>query len=127
MMRVLRYVSGVIWVVWASACGGSEPLPPTGGSSVSSPSAEETVKHVVYLDAVVYAASTYYYFQRASGDTLAVNVLNLPEERVVKLPDDMLEDLSEEQEGPPGPNPARVGKPCRLIYSADGELREISF
>ncbi|MEM7040331.1 MAG: hypothetical protein AAF570_25410 [Bacteroidota bacterium] len=77
-----------------------------------------------YVRATVYAGATDYTFATEDGTEMQVRVNNLPEERKVKIPDNLL-DPSEEVEGPPDANPALVGKPYRISYDAEDQVISI--
>ncbi len=84
----------------------------------------ETTEKVTYLNGVVYAASTDFYFENENGEEVSVRVSNLPEEQAVKFPANLLESDSE-IEGPPGANPDMVGKAFFLVRNEKGEVTEI--
>ncbi len=84
----------------------------------------ETTEKVTYLNGVVYAASTDFYFENENGGELSVRVSNLPEEQTVKFPANLLESDSE-IEGPPGANPDMVGKTFFIVRNEKGEVTEI--
>ncbi len=80
---------------------------------------------VTFVNAVVYAGSTDYIFESESGEEITVRVSNIPEEGefVPVIPEGLLETGGEE--GPPGANPAMVGKKFTLIRNEPGEVIEV--
>ncbi len=88
-----------------------------------------TQEIVAYQGATVYAGATDYYFTDRNGETVSFRVSNIPiEERPgetdILLPNDLL-DPSEIIEGPPGPNPAKVGTSYLLIKNEKAEILEL--
>ncbi len=80
-----------------------------------------------YESCAVYASVTRFYFQPSEGNLIEVTVFNEGMDEYpspIKIPGNLLDDI-EDSEGPPGANPALVGKKFKLIYNATDELIEI--
>lgn len=80
----------------------------------------------IFERAVSYAASTKYFFKEVgTGEPIQINAMNEEARQAgddyptVKVPANMLEDG---QEGPPGANPAMVGKKFAIHYRGDGSI-----
>jgi hypothetical protein len=107
--------------LWA-ACNQPQTQPE---SETSQPAASaETTEKVTYQNAVMYAASTDFYFTNEKGEEISVRVSNLPEEQTVKFPGNLLESGAG-IEGPPGANPDMVGKTFFIVKNEKGEVTEI--
>ena len=65
-----------------------------------------------------------FHFINAAGADVRVDISNMPEDSGAVYPGYLLES-SDTLEGPPGENPAMVGKPFLLIKNKAGEVREI--
>ena len=80
----------------------------------------------VYLSCAVYAGATEYEFQPAQGDPILIRVSHSPQDEPgvfsPDIPYELVEEVTEELEGPPGPNPEYVGKSFNLYFEMqDGE------
>ncbi len=87
---------------------------------------EEKMVQAIFERAVYYAASTKYFFKEVgTGELIQINEMHQEARKpdddypIVKVPANMLEDG---QEGPPGANPAMVGKEFTIHYRADGSI-----
>ena len=89
-------------------------IPVTAGST----------EKVIYKRATFYAGAVDFYFDDPSGKEVSVRVSHAPEDSGAVYPQILLES-GDSLEGPPGANPAVVGKPFLLIKNAKGEVREI--
>lgn len=101
------------------------PAPATTPPAASAPvpvtqSSKARALTVTFRDAVVYAGATHYYFERHDGQSL--RVIESHDQGSLTVDNaDMLIDPNPE-EGPPGPNPAWVGKSVTLHYDASGRV-----
>lgn len=75
---------------------------------------------VIFRDAVVYAGATHYYFERLDGEPLQVIELNDAGEIEIENADMLIDPNPDE--GPPGANPAWVGKTVTLHYDGEGRV-----
>ncbi len=81
------------------------------------------IEEMIYESATVYAGSTDYFFKNNMGEMVKFRVSNMEENPKIKLPVNLLEPNVEE--GPPGANPALVGKKMQIIFGTDNQLQEI--
>ena len=79
---------------------------------------------VIYQSATYYTGRVEFHFHDETGADVNVSISNFPEDSGAVYPKYLLES-SDTLEGPPGENPAMVGKPFLLIKNAAGEVREI--
>lgn len=77
-----------------------------------------------YISATFYAGSTHYFFKTKEDKLFKINVLNEPEEQVVKLPKNLL-DPNKNLEGPPGANPKLIGKKFMVKTDENGSAKEL--
>ncbi len=105
-----------------AACGGKKEVP-TEQKEENNPTEQTTniEEKVVYKEAVVYAGSTDFVFENGKKETIMIRVSN--EENTIKFPGNMLDTAT--VEGPPGANPALVGKSFLIIKNSKGEVIEI--
>ena len=93
-------------------------------STAIKPVIADNVEKVTYESAVYYTGRVEFHFKNAAGAAIRVDISNMPEDSGAIYPSYLLES-SDTLEGPPGENPAMVGKPFLLIKNAAGEVREI--
>ena len=79
---------------------------------------------VIYQSATYYTGRVEFHFHDETGADVNVSISNFPEDSGAVYPKYLLES-TDTTEGPPGENPAMVGKPFLLIKNAAGEVREI--
>jgi len=79
---------------------------------------------VIYQSATYYTGRVEFHFHDETGADVNISISNFPEDSGAVYPKYLLES-SDTLEGPPGENPAMVGKTFLLIKNAAGELREI--
>ena len=96
----------------------------TGDPVIIKPVLTDSPQQVIYKSATYYTGRVDFYFQDEKGGEVKVGISNLPEDSGAVYPNYLLES-GEDLEGPPGENPAMVGKPFLLIRNAAGEVREI--
>jgi hypothetical protein len=108
-----------------TACGNEPSQNAETTNSTDTPPANTTSERVIYENCAVYALATEFIFKNMQGEQLLVQVANSPGERTTKIPDNLVAPVAEGQEGPPGANPALVGKAFFLIKNEKGEIIEI--
>jgi hypothetical protein len=119
-------LSAIILIALAS-CGNKKKSPATGDTidtNAAKPVVMDAPQKVIYKSATYYAGRVDFYFVDEKGEIITVGISNLPEDSGAVYPKYLLEP-DENLEGPPGENPAMVGKPFLLIKNAAGEVREI--
>lgn len=79
---------------------------------------------VTFVSATYYTGRVDFYFKDEKGAEVIVGINNDPEVKGAIYPPSLLES-SENLEGPPGENPAMVGKQFLLIKNKTGDLIEI--
>lgn len=93
-------------------------------STAAKPVITDNSEKVTYESAVYYTGRVEFHFKNAAGADVRVDISNMPEDSGAVYPKYLLES-GDTLEGPPGENPAMVGKPFLLIKNAAGEVREI--
>lgn len=93
-------------------------------SSAIKPVIPDNTEKVTYKNAIYYTGRVEFHFVNAAGADVRVDISNMPEDSGAIYPNYLLES-SDTLEGPPGENPAMVGKPFLLIKNKAGEVREI--
>jgi hypothetical protein len=96
----------------------------TKDSSVVTPPVTETLQKVTYVSATYYTGRVDFYFKDENGVEVIVGISNFPEDNGAPYPPELLES-GEDVEGPPGENPAMVGKKFYLVKDTTGKLTEI--
>lgn len=86
----------------------------TAVAASSAVSADATCLEVVLLDAVVYAGATDYVVETKNGTMISLRQSNEPGAPPIDVPPGLLADGPD---GPPGPNPAQVGRPMDLCVT----------
>ena len=81
------------------------------------------VEEMTYESATVYAAATDYFFKNKTGKTIKIRINNLEGNPKISIPTNFLETGIEE--GPPGANPALIGKKVRVTYDANNQIQKI--
>lgn len=103
-----------VMIVFLTACFPGNTDKAVGG---------QTIKQASYQSATVYAAASDYYFKAKNGEAIQFRVSNLPDEKTVVMPSDMLASIGEE--GPPEANPALQGRKFNLIYDKNMQLQRV--
>lgn len=93
-------------------------------TAVAKPVANDNTQRVTYQSATYYTGRVEFHFTDDKGADVRVDISNLPEDSGAIYPAYLLES-SDTLEGPPGENPAMVGKSFLLIKNKAGEVREI--
>lgn len=93
-------------------------------STAIKPVIADNAEKVTYESAVYYTGRVEFHFKNAAGAAITVDISNMPEDSGAIYPKYLLES-GDTLEGPPGENPAMVGKPFLLIKNKAGEVREI--
>ncbi len=109
------------------SCGGkksSSSTDATKDTTAAKPVIIDNSEKVTYESAVYYSGRVEFHFKNAAGGDVRVDISNMPEDSGAVYPKYLLES-GDTLEGPPGENPAMVGKPFLLIKNAAGEVREI--
>ena len=88
------------------------------------PVVADNQQKVIYQSATYYTGRVEFHFHDETGADVNVSISNFPEDSGAVYPKYLLES-SDTLEGPPGENPAMVGKPFLLVKNAAGELKEI--
>lgn len=101
-------VIALLWAAWSCQ-------PNTAPVSETIAGQEYTVP-VTFVDAVLYAGATHYYFERADGERFRVIQSHDAGQPQIANADMLLDP--DPDEGPPGPNPAWVGRSVTLHYDA---------
>ncbi len=94
-------------------------------STAIKPVIADNAEKVTYKNAIYYTGRVEFHFINAAGADVRVDISNMPEDSGAVYPGYLLES-SDTLEGPPGENPAMVGKPFLLIKNKAGEVREIN-
>ena len=122
-----KIISSVILLIALASCDNKKKSP-TNVDTIDTTAAKPVVMNgpqkVIYKSATYYAGRVDFYFEDEKGQVVTVGISNLPEDSGAVYPKYLL-DPDENLEGPPGENPAMVGKPFLLIKNAAGEVREI--
>lgn len=121
------FIYPAIIVLALASCGDKKKSPATDktvDTPAIKPAAADTLQKVFYKSATYYAGRVDFFFVDEKGQAITVGISNLPEDSGAVYPPDLLEP-AENLEGPPGENPAMVGKPFWLVKNAAGEVREI--
>ncbi len=103
---------------------GPPPPPDIDTTAPVLPPVTETLQKVTYISATYYTGRVDFYFKDENGKRIEVGISNFPEDKGAKYPPSLLES-GEELEGPPGENPAMVGKQFYLVKNEAGKLIEI--
>ena len=109
------------------SCGSKKSSPATDATkdtAAKKPLVAENTQKVIYQSATYYTGRVEFHFHDEAGADVMVDISNMPEDSGAIYPKYLLES-SDSLEGPPGENPAMVGKPFLLIKNAAGEVREI--
>ena len=109
------------------SCGSKKSSPATDGTkdtAAKKPLVADNTQKVIYQSATYYTGRVEFHFHDETGADVNVSISNFPEDSGAIYPKYLLES-SDSLEGPPGENPAMVGKPFLLIKNAAGELKEI--
>lgn len=96
----------------------------TKDTTGSLPVVMDNLQKVTYKSATYYTGRVDFYFTDEKGAEVVVGISNFPEDSGAIYPHYLLES-TDSIEGPPGENPAVVGKQFLLIKNKSGELREI--
>jgi hypothetical protein len=122
-----QIISSAIILIALASCGNKKKTPATV-NIVDTPAVQTVVadapQKVFYKSATYYTGRVDFFFEDEKGQLITVGISNMPEDSGAVYPPDLLEP-TENLEGPPGENPAMVGKPFLLIKNAAGEVREI--
>ncbi len=109
------------------SCGSKKSSPATDATkdtATKKPVVADNPQKVIYQSATYYTGRVEFHFHDETGADVMVDISNMPEDSGAVYPKYLLES-SDSLEGPPGENPAMVGKPFLLIKNAAGEVREI--
>lgn len=93
-------------------------------TAVVKPVADNNTQKVTYKSATYYTGRVDFYFDDEKGAEIVVGISNMPEDSGAIYPSYLLES-GDTLEGPPGENPAMVGKSFLLIKNKAGEVKEI--
>lgn len=110
-----------------ASCGSKKSTPVTGDTNdttTTKPVVADNPQKVIYQSATYYTGRVEFHFHDETGADVIVDISNMPEDSGAIYPKYLLES-SDTLEGPPGANPAMVGKSFLLIKNAAGEIREI--
>ena len=109
------------------SCSSKKSSPATDATkdtAAKKPLVADNTQKVIYQSATYYTGRVEFHFHDETGADVNVSISNFPEDSGAIYPKYLLES-SDSLEGPPGENPAMVGKPFLLIKNAAGELKEI--
>ena len=115
-----------LFLLLLTSCGNKKKssVLETKDTAVAKPVVTDNIQKVTYKSATYYTGRVDFYFQDEKGNEVVVGISNMPEDSGAVYPPNLL-DPDKNLEGPPGENPAMVGKPFLLIKNAAGEVREI--
>lgn len=94
------------------------------GTDPAKPVATATTQKVTYTSAAWYTGMVEFHFDDETGKDIRVTISHQPEDSGALYPRYLLES-PDTLEGPPGANPAMVGKPFLLVKDTAGEVKEI--
>ena len=109
------------------SCGSKKSSPATDATkdtAAKKPLVADNTQKVIYQSATYYTGRVEFHFHDETGADVNVSISNFPEDSGAIYPKYLLES-SDSLEGPPGENPAMVGKTFLLIKNAAGEVKEI--
>ena len=93
-------------------------------TAATTPPVADNNQKVTYQSATYYTGRVEFHFQDEKGEDIKVDISNMPEDSGAIYPKYLLES-GDTLEGPPGANPAMIGKPFLLVKNAAGEVKEI--
>ena len=126
MKRILTLLTSLLLIVACDTPIPSSSAPIEAPVTESPINEEETAlnsQEAIYERCTVYAGSTDFYFKVNTGEKITIRVSNLPDEREIIIPDNLVGSGGEE--GPPEANPAMVGKVFLIIYDQEDNVTEI--
>ena len=88
-------------------------------NDTSEDEAEGKIVEATYESATTYAAVSDFNFTTADGNMITVRGNTFGEEETIEVPDNMLEEDSDEREGPLEANLDLVGKKFRIYYNGE--------
>lgn len=120
------FFSALLLVIIASCNNKKSTATPAAGKDTAAviPPVTDNNQKVTYQSATYYTGRVEFHFLDEKGGDVRVDISNMPEDSGAVYPKYLLES-GDTLEGPPGANPAMVGKPFLLIKNAAGEVREI--
>lgn len=119
------FFSALLLVIIASCNNKKSTATPAGKDTVAvTPPVTDNNQKVTYQSAIYYTGRVEFHFQDEKGGDVRVDISNMPEDSGAVYPKYLLES-GDTLEGPPGANPAMVGKPFLLIKNAAGDVKEI--
>ncbi len=121
-----RLFSFLVLLVLVS-CNNKKSSPGTDAAkdtTAKKPVIADIQQKVIYQSATYYTGRVEFHFHDETGADVTVSISNFPEDSGAVYPKYLLES-TDTTEGPPGENPAMVGKPFLLVKNATGEVREI--
>ena len=123
MKKILFYSLSLLLLV---SCGNKKKtsVVETKDTAAVKPVVPDNIQKVTYKSATYYTGRVDFYFTDEKGNEVVVGISNMPEDSGAVYPPYLLES-TKDLEGPPGENPAMVGKQFLLIKNAAGEVREI--
>ena len=115
-----------LFLLLLASCGNKKKSSEADKKDTAStkPVVADNTQKVTYKSATYYTGRVDFFFTDEKGNEVVVGISNMPEDSGAIYPPDLLEP-TENLEGPPGENPAMVGKSFLLIKNAAGEVREI--
>lgn len=119
--------SFLLILVIITACNNKkepETTTTTKDTAIVKPPKATSAQKVTYKSATYYTGRVDFYFVDDNGDEVTVGISNFPEDSAAVYPKELLES-GEDLEGPPGENPAMVGKQFLLVRDSTGKLLEI--
>jgi hypothetical protein len=125
-MKMKNILISSLFLLLLASCGNKKKssVTDTKDTAATKPVVVDNTQKVIYKSATYYAGRVDFFFKDEAGGEVVVGISNLPEDSGAVYPAYLLES-TENLEGPPGENPAMVGKPFLLIKNAAGEVREI--
>lgn len=122
-----KIFSAALFIFLFISCNNKkEPTTPVTikDSTIIPPPATEMLQKVTYVSATYYTGRVDFYFTDENNERIEVGISNFPEDNGAIYPDLLLES-TDTTEGPPGENPAMVGKQFFLVKDTTGKLLEI--
>lgn len=122
-----KILSALVILFILASCGNkkkSSGNDNTIDTSTAKPVVVDSFPKFIYQSATYYTGRVEFHFTDDKGADVRVDISNMPEDSGAIYPAYLLES-GDTLEGPPGANPAMVGKPFLLIKNKAGEIREI--
>jgi|CXWL01.1.fsa_nt_gi hypothetical protein len=124
MKNIFFLVSILLVLVSCGSKKSSSSTDATKDTTATKPIVADNSQKVTYQSATYYTGRVEFHFNDEAGADIRIDISNIPEDSGAIYPKYLLES-GDTLEGPPGANPAMVGKPFLLIKNAAGDVKEI--